>query len=352
MMHTRKKMSWIATAALGAALAVITSGCTTAAQTGGSEKEAIGDELAPSIYCGEECQAQLALEADPEEISGSVGVSWSSASFPYGAKSTTQIPKFIKKFFPNIDVTVSDGQGDATTQSGQVDNMVAQGIDVLIISPQDSAALADAVDRAKEAGVKVIAADRSVETKVDTYIGSDNVEAGEVAGQAIVETFPDGANVVELAGSLGASPTIDRGDGFRTAIEESNIKIIESQTANYDRAEGLKVMEDLLQRFGAGEIDAVFAHNDQMSFGAIQAINEAGRDGEIKVFGIDGEEGALDMIQDGTYTATVGYPLVVKESAIAAAKLCAGEDIDERIVLDSTLIDSSNVSEYLGHAPQ
>ena len=73
------------------------------------------------------------------------------------------------------------------------------------------------------------------------------------------------------------------------ALEGSNVEIIATQTANYDRAEGLQVMEDLLQRFGSGEIDAVFTHNDQMSFGAIQAIKEAGREGEIKVFGIDGE---------------------------------------------------------------
>ncbi len=336
-----------------AASALLLTGCGTTTTPGeSSANEEVGDELSPSIYCGDECQSQLALEADPESVECAVGVSWSSASFPYGAKSTQQIPQFAETFFPSMDVTVTDGQGDATTQTSQIDDMIAQGIDVLIVSPQDAAALAGAVERANEAGIDVIAADRNVDATVATYIGSDNVEAGLVSGEAVAAAFPDGAKVVELAGSLGASPTIDRAAGFRTGIEGSNVEIIASQTANYDRAEGLQVMEDLLQRFKEGEIDAVYTHNDQMSFGAIQAITEAGRDAGIKVFGIDGEEGALEMVEAGTYAATVGYPLVVKEAVIAAAKLCSGEPIDERIVLDSTLIDSSNVADYLGKAPQ
>lgn len=351
-MSAHKKARILTATSLGIGVMLFAAGCTTAGPAEEPQNEASGDELAPSIYCGEECQAQLALEADPDTIECKVGVSWSSASFPYGAKSTTQIPEFASEFLPSMDITVADGQGDATTQSGQIDDMIAQSIDVLIVSPQDASALAGVVDRAKDAGIKVIAADRSVDTEVDTYIGSDNVEAGEVAGAAVVHAFPNGARVVELAGSLGASPTIDRGEGFRTAIEDSSIEIIDSQSADYDRTEGLQVMEDLLQRFGSGQIDAVYTHNDQMSFGAIQAITEAGRDGEIAVFGIDGESGALDMIQQGTYAATVGYPLVVKESVLAAAKLCAGEDVDERIVLDSTLINADNVEEYLGRAPQ
>ena len=85
---------------------------------------------------------------------------------------------------------------------------------------------------------------------------------------------------------------------------------------------------------------------------AIQAIQEAGRDGDVKVYGIDGESGSLDVITAGQYTATIGYPLVVKESTIAAAKLCSGEALEKRIVLDSTLINSKNVADYAGRAPQ
>lgn len=338
-------------AAVGFALALLATGCTGQnAQT--SANETVGDTLAPSIYCGEQCKAQLKLKADPASVECKVGVSWSSASFPYGAKSTQQIPEFAKKFFPKMQVTVSDGRGDATTQSNQVSEMIANGIKVLIISPQDADALAGVAKQAEAAGIKVIAADRQVNAPVSTYIGSDNTEAGVADGKAVVQALGGKGNVVELSGSLGASPTIARAAGFRKGIEGSDLKIIASQTANYDRATGLKVMEDYLQRFGKGQIQAVYAHNDEMAFGAIQAIKEAGRDGEIKVFGIDGEADALNMVKDGSYAATVGYPLVVKESTIAAAKLCAGEPVDQRIKLDSTLIDQKNVDQYLGKSPQ
>lgn len=320
--------------------------------TATSSDEAVGDKLAPSIYCGDTCQGQLELKADPAGIECKVGVSWSSASFPYGAKSTQQIPEFAKAFFPKMNVTVSDGRGDATNQSNQVSEMIAQGIKVLILSPQDANALAGVAKQATAAGIKVIAADRQVNAEVSTYIGSDNEEAGVVDGEAVAEALGGTGSVVELSGSLGASPTIARAAGFRKGIAGSNVEVIASQTANYDRATGLKVMEDLLQRFGTGKIQAVYAHNDQMAFGAIQAIKEAGREGEIKVFGIDGEAEALDLVKDGSYAATVGYPLVVKESTIAAAKLCAGEPVEPRIKLDSTLIDQTNVDQYLGKAPQ
>jgi ribose transport system substrate-binding protein len=348
-----KKRVWPTVATLGLAVAMATAGCASTDKDGGSASanESLGSKAEPSIYCGSECQQQLQLSAAPDSIDCSVGVSWNSASFPYGAKSTSQIPEFAKAFFPKMKVTVSDGRGDATTQADQVADMVAKGIKVLIISPQDATALAGAVDRAKAAGVSVISADRQVATDVSTYIGSDNVEAGLADGKAVVDALGGKGNVVELSGSLGASPTIDRAKGFRDGIAGSGIQIVASQTADYDRATGVKVTEDLLQRFPKGEIQALYAHNDQMAFGAAQAIKEQGRT-EIKIFSIDGEVNALQDVKDGVFAATVGYPLVVKESTLAAAKLCAGEPVDNRIKLDSTLIDKTNVDQYIGKAPQ
>ena len=337
--------------ALGTAVAMSAAGCSSGTSTPQSTSIA-SDTPIPSIYCGEECAAQLELAASPDSVDCNVGVSWSATSFPYGATSSKQIPDLAAQWFPGMDVTVTDGQNDAATQSGQVDEMVAQGIDVLIISPRDSDALAGAVDRATAAGVKVIAADRAVNTDVSTYIGSDNVEAGVVSGKNIGAVLGDGGQLVELAGSLGAAPTIARGDGLRTGLEGSGVEIVDSQSADYDQAKGLSVMQDLLQKYPSGSIDGVYTHNDQMAFGAIQAINEAGRANEIQVFSIDGEDKALEYIQSGQMQSTVGYPLVTKDSVIAAAKLCSGEDIDERIVLDSTLINADNVEDYVGKSPQ
>jgi len=299
------------------------------------------------VYCTGDCAAALTLQADPATISCKVGVSWNSAKHPYGAASIAKTQEYAKKYFPKMEVFVADGRGDAATQTGQVDDLIARGIDVLVLSPADAAALAAAADRAKAAGIKVIASDRNVGTEVTTYIGADNVDTGLVAGQYAVKLLGGKGNVIELAGSLGASPTIDRAKGFRDAVAGTDIKIIDSQSADYDRAKGLKVMEDLLQKWGPGQIDLVFTHNDQMSFGAIQAIKEAGRQNEIKVIGVDAESAALDAIQTGEYTGTAAYPLTYRVHTIAAAKLCAGGSVPNRIKQTPVFVDASNVTQFI-----
>jgi ribose transport system substrate-binding protein len=315
--------------------------------SGSGSGNASAEAPSPSNYCGTECQAALKLQASAADIECKVGLSWNSAAHPYGA-ATIRLSKEAAKSFPGMELFVADGRGDPSTQTGQVEDLLARGIDALILSPADAKALAGVAKRAEADGVKVIASDRSVEGDVTTYIGSDNVEAGAVAGKHIVELLKDGGNVVELAGSLGASPTIDRGKGFRDAIKGSKVKLLDSQAADYDRAKGLKVMEDLLQRYGSGKIDAVFTHNDEMSLGAIQAIKEAGREDEIQVVGIDGQESALKAIEAGDYAASVVYPLPVPEHIIAAAKVCADEELPKRIKQESTLVTKENVAEIKG----
>lgn len=362
-MHTTRKRltAWSGAVAVSTAILLATAGCSgttsgsgssSGSGNGGGASASAGAKPAPSLYCGSTCKSQLVLKASPSSVKCSVGVSWSATSFPYGATSSKQIPQLAGRWFPGMKVTVTDGQGDATTQSGQVDQMVAQGIKVLIISPQDSAALKGAVDRAEKAGVKVIAADRNVNTTVESYIGSDNVQAGVVSGKNIAKVLGSGGKIVELAGSLGASPTIARAKGLRDGLKGSSVTIVASQTADYDQAKGLSAMQDLLQKYKKGSINGVYTHNDQMAFGAIQALKEAGRDTDVKVFSIDGESKALDDIKNGSMEATVGYPLVTKESVIAAAKLCSGESLEKRIQLDSTLIDKSNVDKFVGKSPQ
>jgi ribose transport system substrate-binding protein len=342
----------IAAAIACAALLLVAAGCGGDADSNASGGgEAAFEALKPgesSVYCNAACQKALRIDDKARNAKCTVAVSWSSTSFPYGAASVERSKKTAKGF-PNMTLLTADGRGSATTQTSQVDDFVARGVDVLIISPFDSKALAPAVKRATDAGVKVIASDRNVDAPVTTYIGADNVDAGKAAGDYIVKLLPDGGNVIELQGSLGASPTIARHQGFEDAIKaNSDVKVIESQTANYDRAQGLKVTEDLLQAHGSGEVDAIFAHNDEMALGAIQAIREAGRADEIKVVGIDGQESALRLVEAGRYAGTVVYPLPVPEHILAAAKVCAGEKVPERIEQVAPLVTKENVAKYDG----
>jgi ribose transport system substrate-binding protein len=313
---------------------------------------AFGGSLASppvSVFCSGPCKTALTMKASPASVSCTVGLSWNSFLHPYGATTGKRTQAAQKKFFPKMKLIVSDGRGDATVQTNGIDDMIAKGVNVIIISPQDAQALAPAVKRAEAKGIKVIASDRSVNAPVVTYIGADNVDTGRVAAAYVAKILKGKGTVVELQGSPGASPTIDRHKGFSDVLKKfPGVKVIGSQPANYNRADGLRVMADFLQRFGKGKINAVYTHNDEMSLGAIQAIKEAGRSGEIKVVGIDGETDGLNAIKSGAYAGTVVYPIDVPEHLIAAAKACSGEKLPKRIKLSALLVTKANVAKFVG----
>jgi ribose transport system substrate-binding protein len=321
------------------------AGC--GSQSGGQAGSEAVTKLKPSIYCGPECQKALKLNASPKSIKGSVLLSWNSATHPYGAATLERGKQFQQKFFPNMKLQTADGRNDATTQSSQIDDAVSRGLDVLIISPLDVDALVPAVKRAEAKGVKVIAADRRVNTDILTYIGANSVESGRIVGRYYVDHLKDGGNVVEIQGTLGASATIDRHKGFTEVIKEHpEIKVVASQTGNYAREDALKVMEDFLQRFPKGQIDAVFTHNDEMALGALKAIQEAGRQNEMFITGFDGEDSAFQAIKAGQIAATSVYPVMSNESLIGAAKILAGEKLPAQILLETPLVTKDNINKW------
>ncbi|MFF2588849.1 MULTISPECIES: substrate-binding domain-containing protein [Peribacillus] len=301
------------------------------------------------LYCNSECESVLELKASRESIKGKVGMAIASTTFPYGVAIKTQSEEAAKKYFPNIELLVGDGQNDPVAQTKLVDDFISKGIKVLIINAVEKDALAPAVKRATAAGVKVIAIDRTVNAPVLTTIKANDLDLGMNAGKDLVSRLNGKGNVVELQGSPSASPTIDRHKGFMEALKEApGIKVIASQSANYDQAQGLKVMEDLLQRYPKGKIDAVFTHADIMTLGAIQAIKAAGREDEIKVISIDGQQAAFDQITNGVIDSTTVYPVITPMSIIAAAKALAGEELPEKIKLDSPVVTKENVEKYKG----
>jgi ribose transport system substrate-binding protein len=330
-----------------AVLGVVVAGCGEASHKGDEAFSALkGGEV--SIYCEGACKEELTISEEQQKVKCKVGVSWSATSFAYGAAALERTREAAKDF-PNMEVFTTDGQGNAVTQSSQLEDMAAKGVEVIAISALDEKSLAPAVKKVESKGVKVIAVDRAVAAPVESYIGADNVEDGEVAGEYVAELVKGNGNVLLMQGSLGASPTIDRGKGFKKVMAENpGIKIIAEPSADYERSKGLSVMQDMLQRFGKGEIDAVFTENDEMSLGAIQAIEEAGRQDEIKVVGVDGQESAMQAIKAGKYAGTVVYPLPVPEDLNAAAIICSGGKLPARIKQAAPLVTQENVDKYLG----
>ena len=246
-----------------------------------------------------------------------------------------------------VELIVSDAQNDAATQQDDVQNFVTQQVDAILVNPVDSEAVVPAVQAANQADIPVIALDRGASGgEIATLIASDNVEGGGLAGEELIELVGSGP-VAQLEGIPGASPTRDRGQGFEEAINAQDaVELVASQTANFDRAEGLNVTENILQ--SNPEIKGIFAQNDEMALGAVRALgNRAGTD--VKIVGFDAVEDALKAIQDGKMNATVAQqPDRIGSLGVEnAMKVIEGESVDENIPVPVKLVTEENVSEFL-----
>lgn len=207
---------------------------------------------------------------------------------------------------------VTDAQGSTAKQISDVESLIAQQVDVIIISPREEKPLAEVTLKARDAGIPVFIVDRAIDDSVAVagedyvaYVGSDFYAEGKRAGEWLVEQLPDGGRILELSGTTGSSAADDRGRGFLDAIEGSGIEILATQDGDFVRDKGRQLMETLIQQYP--DVDAVFTHNDEMALGAITALEAAGKKPgeEIIVVSVDGQKEALQAIVDGTLGATV-----------------------------------------------
>jgi ribose transport system substrate-binding protein len=269
-----------------------------------------------------------------DKKSETVGFSISTLNNPFfvtlseGAKKAAQTN--------GIELTVVDAGDDAAKQASDIEDLISKNVGVIIVNPVDSDAVAPVIETAISKGIKVISVDRAVNgVEVASQIASDNVAGARMATEYLKELVGEGAKVAELQGVPGASATIDRGAGFHE-IADVNLDVVASQTANFNRAEGMTVMENILQ--ADSSIVGVFAHNDEMALGAIEAIAASGKD--IKVIGFDATDDAKASVEDGAMAATVAQqPDLMGQTAIETAKkLLAGETVEKSIPVEVTLI--------------
>lgn len=229
------------------------------------------------------------------------------------------------------EVVILDSQNDASKERSNVEDLVQQGIAVLVINPTDSDAVANSISVAKDKNIPVITVDRAANgVEVACHIASDNVAGGKLAGQFILDTLGGKAKIVELQGIPGASATRDRGKGFHEAVDgKEGVKVVASQAADFDRQKGLNVMENIIQ--ATPDFDAVFAHNDEMALGAIKALTAANK--KAVVVGFDGTADAVTAVQNGEMAATIAQqPDLMGSYAIEnAVKLIKGESVEKQI---------------------
>lgn len=266
-----------------------------------------------------------------------VGLAVSTLNNPFFVDLKDGALEAAKKL--GIELVVTDAQNDPNKQLAGIEDLIQRGVDVILVNPTDSAAVVPAIKAANKARIPVITVDRSAaQGDVETHIASDNVAGGRMAGEYIAKLLGGQGKVVELEGIPGTSAARDRGKGFNEVIgKNSGIKVVARQEAGFDRAKGLTVMENILQ--AQPEIDAVFAHNDEMALGALKAVSASGRKG-ILVVGFDATDDAVAAVKEGRLAATVAQqPREMGRLAVESArKLLSGGKLDKFIPVALNLV--------------
>jgi len=254
----------------------------------------------------------------------------------------------------NVDLTVqaAERETDVEKQMQIIENLVETGVNALAIAPSGSKEVVAAVAKANAANIPVVIVDDKVDAQAakeagvhwEAYVGSDNVEGGRIAGRYLAQLTNGSANVALLEGIPGHQTGDARLKGFKEAIQSSpGIKIVASQTANWERDQGFNVFQNMLQAHP--DIDAVFACNDMMALGAVEAIRAAGKTGKIRVIGFDAIDDARKAIAAGTMDGSVAqFPSEMGRIAIEnAVKLIQHQPVQAETATKLEMITKANV---------
>lgn len=250
------------------------------------------------------------------------------------------------------ELTFYDSNKDIQKQLDYVDNCITNGDDLIILVPVDGEGAVPGVEAANAAGIPVICLGINAAGGDFIFVGSDHYVSGHMQGDYMAKVLPENAKVLYMEGSPGYDHTRLRKQGFQEALTEAgrtDVTIVASQTANYDKAEGMALMETWVQAYGADGFDAVVAANDQMALGAMEALKVAGITGK-QIAGIDATADACQAIIDGTMTYTL------KQDAAGQGEMClqvmedlaAGKELEKQYLVPYTDVDINNAAEIKG----
>lgn len=280
-----------------------------------------------------------------------VGYSQIGAESEWRTGNTASIKESAEKL--GVELIFSDGQQRQENQIRAIRTFIAQRVDVIGVSPVVETGWDSVFQEAKDADIPIILVDRRADVPEElytTYLGSDFVEEGKNAARVMVDLLAGEGKIVELAGTVGSAPAIDRAVGFREILQDyPEMEIIVSETGYFTRARGKEVMGDLLQIYG-DEIDAVYAHNDDMAIGAISAIDAYGlRPGQdIKIVSVDAIRDAFQMMIDGKLNATIECnPLLGPQFFDLALKVVNDESVPKWIPSEEGVYFPEDAEEML-----
>jgi ABC-type sugar transport system substrate-binding protein len=327
----------------------VLAGCGTSTDTGTTAATAT-----PAASSGSGSTDSSGLPKLTKKAKYKVGFAQTESNNPWRLAQTASMKDEAAK--KGYDLVYTDAAGSAAKQVSDVDSMIAQKVDAIFLAPREEKPLAAAVLKAKAAGIPVILLDRNVdETQAKggrdyvCFIGSDFIKEGQRTAEWLIKKTNGTAKIIELEGTTGSSPANDRKKGFDDTIKaQKGMTILASQTGNFARDEGRKVMETLLQAHP--DVTAVYAHNDEMAIGAIAALEAAGKKPgtDIVVVSIDGEKDALQAIVDGKMGATCECnPRFGPKAFETLDKYAGGEQIPAKIINPDNFFDATNAKDNL-----
>ena len=247
-----------------------------------------------------------------------------------------------------VELEVVDAQDDATKQQNQLSNAVTQDADAILVNPVDSDAAAAAIEPATEADIPVIAVDRSINSEgIASTVSSDNVAGGKQAADALAEAVGGEGPILHLQGEPGTSASRERGKGFEQGLEDhQGLQVAAKQPANFSRTKGLNVATNLLQ--ANPNVTGIFAENDEMALGAVQALGSRAGD-EVAVVGFDGTDDALQNVKEGTMAATIAQqPAELGRTAVElGVKSANGKDVPDQQPVEVKTVTQENVEKFL-----
>jgi ABC-type sugar transport system substrate-binding protein len=290
--------------------------------------------------------AAAPVQAQDEELT--IASSMPALEFPFFVHMQKEL-RAEAESLGGITLIETDGENSAPKQTADVEAAITQGVDGIIISPIDTVAMAPVLQQAVDAGIPVVTIDRRVDgvEGILSHVGADNVIGGEAQGQLILDTYPDGATIVNLQGQPGSSPAIDRNAGLHNIIDPvaDMYPIVAEQTANFSRTEAVGVTEAILAGLDEPP-DVIVAANDDMALGALQVVQEQGLD--IAVIGFDALPEALGSVRDGGLLATIEqFPGGQSRGAVDAlvAYLRDGVEPEPLTLLSPIAITADNIDQ-------
>ena len=340
----KKTISILMAAALGLSLAACGGGSSDSAKTDETKQDTTSTEEKKEDDAAADDSAK---PADGEKVK--IGITLYSLKNEFTVRLANAAQAKCDEL--GIELEVYDGNYDASTQISQVETMIENGVQGIILNPQDADALAVAVEKANAANIPIVGVNTRVNSDgLTSYVGSKDVMAGELEMQMIADILGGKGEIVIIEGPLGQSAQIERKEGIYNILEKyPDIKVLAEKTGNWSRAEGMTLMDTWLNTFD--KIDAIVAENDEMALGAYQAAKAKGFT-EMPAIGVDGITDALNAVKNGEMVATIfqdGWGQGQKATEVLYDAI-QGKPVETEYWIDFETVTKDNVEEYMTRA--